>query len=121
MNPVDIIVTLLLSLGALLMLTASIGLVRFPDVYTRMHATGKSDTLGEGLILFGLIIFQVYHGHELLLDKIIVPAKMLFIIIFIFIANPVASHAIMKAALHVGIPMWTKEGWKTWSKEEYKK
>jgi multicomponent Na+:H+ antiporter subunit G len=120
MNLVDIVVTLIMLVGAILMLTGSIGLLRFPDVFTRMHATGKCDTLGEALILFGLIIFQVYHGHEPLLDKILVPAKMLFIILFIIIANPVAGHAIMKAALLVKTPMWTKDGWKTWSKEEHK-
>jgi multicomponent Na+:H+ antiporter subunit G len=120
MNPIDIAVTLIMAIGALLMLTGSIGLLRFPDVFTRMHATGKCDTLGEALILFGLIIFQVCNGHELLLDKIIVPTKMLFIIIFIFIANPVAGHAIMKAALVVRTPMWTKKGWNIWSKEEHK-
>lgn len=120
MNPVDIIVALIMAVGAVLMLTGSVGLLRLPDVFCRMHATGKCDTLGEALILFGLIIFQVYHGHELLLDKIIVPAKILFIILFIFIANPVATHAITKAALVVRTPMWTKQGWKIWSKEEYK-
>ncbi|HIH44069.1 MAG TPA: cation:proton antiporter [Candidatus Methanoperedenaceae archaeon] len=118
MNPVDIIVTLIMSVGALLMLTGSIGLLRLPDVYCRMHATGKCDTLGESLILLGLIIYQVYSGHELVLDKVIVPAKMLFIILFFFLANPVATHAIMKAAFIIKTPMWTKQGWKVWQKEE---
>lgn len=118
MSIVDIIILAVMIIGALVMLTGSIGLIRFPDVYTRMHATGKCDTLGEALILTGLIIFQVFHGHELLLDKIIVPVKILFIILFIFIANPVATHAVIKAALDTGTPMWTKEGWTIWKKEE---
>lgn len=120
MNPIDIIITLIMLVGAILMLTGSVGLLRFPDVFTRMHATGKCDSLGEALILFGLIIFQVYHGHEPLLDKIIVPAKLLFIILFIFVANPVATHAVIKAALALETPMWTKDGWKIWSKGEEK-
>jgi len=97
--------------GAFFMLTGSIGLIRFPDVYTRMHATGKCDTLGEVLILTGLIVYQ---GIDL------VSMKMLFIIIFILITSPIATHAMFKAAITNGHEMWTKHGNKVWSKEEHR-
>jgi len=100
-----------MSVGAFFMLSGSIGLIRFPDVYTRMHATGKCDTLGEVLILAGLIIYQ---GADF------VSMKLLFIMAFILITSPIATHAIFKAALTNGHEMWTKQGRKRWSKEEHK-
>jgi len=100
-----------MSVGAFFMLTGSIGLIRFPDVYTRMHATGKCDTLGEVLILAGLIIYQ---GIDL------ISVKLLFIMAFVLITSPIATHAIFKAALTNGYEMWTKQGRKRWSKEEHK-
>jgi multicomponent Na+:H+ antiporter subunit G len=57
-----ILVVLLLLTGLFFMLAGTIGFVRFPDFYSRMHATGKCDTLGEGLMLFALIIYET--GYE---------------------------------------------------------
>jgi len=95
-----IICALLLALGCFLVLVAAIGIIRFPDFYSRMHPAGKSDTLGQALILAGLM---VYEGVTL------VSAKLLFIIVFIFIANPTATHALAKAAYVSGLKPWTKE------------
>jgi len=96
------IVTLLLAAGIFFMFVGTIGLLRFPDFYTRLHATGKCDTLGGGLIMIGLLIYHLFHyaGTPL------VPVKLLFLIMFIFIANPTATHAIMKAAYMTGVKPW---------------
>jgi multicomponent Na+:H+ antiporter subunit G len=64
-----------------------------------MHATGKCDTLGEGLMLVGLI---VYGGATF------VSVKILLLIIFILLANPTSTHAIAKAAYDVGLEPWRK-------------
>lgn len=100
-----------LIVGAFLMLAASIGIIRFPDVYCRMHATGKCDTLGMGSMLLGLIVYQ---GVDL------VSVKMLFIILFVLFTSPIAIHALFRAAIARGHKMWTIEGWKLWTKEEHK-
>lgn len=99
---VHILVTLFLAAGIFFMLVGTIGLLRFPDFYTRLHATGKCDTLGGGLIIIGLLIYHLFHyaGTPL------VPIKLLFLIMFIFIANPTATHAIMKAAYQTGLKPW---------------
>ncbi|HDJ38119.1 MAG TPA: monovalent cation/H(+) antiporter subunit G, partial [Methanosarcinales archaeon] len=81
-------ITLLL-VGVFFMIAGTIGFVRFPDFYSRMHATGKCDTLGEGLMLVALI---VYGGATF------VSVKILFLITFILLANPTSTHAIAKAA-----------------------
>jgi multicomponent Na+:H+ antiporter subunit G len=99
---VNIIVTALLGVGVFFTLVGSIGLLRFPDFYTRLHATGKCDTLGGGLAILGTMIYHFFHYPETLL----VPAKLAFLVFFIFIANPTATHAIMKAAYKTGVEPW---------------
>ena len=90
---------ILLSLGVLFMLLGAIGILRFPDCYTRMHAAGKCDTLGSLLVVSGLAF---YHGVSL------ESAKILFIAVFIVLTSPTSTHAIARAALRNELPFWTK-------------
>jgi len=99
---VYVVVTVLLGAGVFFTLVGSIGLLRFPDFYTRLHATGKCDTLGGGLIILGVMIYHFFSYSETPL----VPAKLAFLIFFIFIANPTATHALMKAAYKTGLKPW---------------
>ena len=99
---VDRIVILFLFTGVLVTLTGAIGLLRFPDFYTRLHATGKCDTLGTGLILTGFMVFHFSHYASTPL----VPIKLLILIIFVFVANSTATHAIVKAAYRTGVKPW---------------
>ncbi|MCD4767653.1 MAG: monovalent cation/H(+) antiporter subunit G [Methanosarcinales archaeon] len=106
-----IIVVLLLLIGLFFMLAGTIGFVRFPDFYSRMHATGKCDTLGEGLMLFALIIYET--GYEGLFKGDLqhasfVSIKIILLILFILLANPTSTHAIAKAAHDVGLQPWKK-------------
>jgi multicomponent Na+:H+ antiporter subunit G len=96
---IDMFVAILLSLGALFFLLGTVALLRFPDVYTRLHGVTKCDTLGLGLILLGLML------HE---GATIASAKMLFIIIFVFITSPTAAHALVRATYKHGVKMWDK-------------
>lgn len=81
---------------------AAIGVIRFPDFYTRLHAAGKGDTLGIALSILGL---AVWHGFNL------VSLKMCLIVLFIFFANPIGTHVLCRAAYKTGIRPWTgKEG-----------
>jgi multicomponent Na+:H+ antiporter subunit G len=98
----NVIVTAFVGVGIFFILVGSVGLLRFPDFYTRLHATGKCDTLGGGLIILGAIIYHLFQYPETLL----VPAKLAFLIFFIFIANPTGTHAIMKAAYKTGVKPW---------------
>ena len=82
-------------LGLVFFLGTAVGIVRFPDFYTRMHAAGKGDTLSTMLMLsgFGLVMMEDFSlGNWLLLLKI------LGIVLFIFITTPTSSHALMRAA-----------------------
>jgi len=90
----DIVSWALLVAGGLFVLAGGVGLIRLPDVYTRMHAAGIGDTLGMGLILAGL---AVQAGFTL------VTAKLVLIFLFMFFTSPTASHALAKTALSAGV------------------
>ncbi len=93
--------------GTFFFFTATVGLLRFPDFYCRMQATGKGDTLGALLILTGLAVYNLH--NEFSLSAILVSIKIMFIAVFIFTANPTATHAITKAGLDAGVMPWTKD------------
>jgi len=90
----------LLALGLFFTLVAAIGLIRMPDVYTRAHATSKTDTLGTVLTLAGV---------ALLFQSAVPRVKLLLLAIFMLITSPTATHAITRAALDQGIEPWTTD------------
>ena len=83
----EIFVSLIIWLGAFFLFVGSLGLVRLPDIFTRMHATSKCDTLGSGLVLFAVILTIGYFAQI---------TKLIFIIGFIWSINPVVAHLIAK-------------------------
>lgn len=103
-----VLAIIFIATGVFFFVIASIGLLRFPDFYCRMHATGKGDTLGAFLSLTGIAIYNLNNGFSL--AAILVSIKIMFIALFIFIANPTATHAITKAGLECGIEPWTRKG-----------
>jgi multicomponent Na+:H+ antiporter subunit G len=96
---IQVVSAVLLALGGIVMLGGATGVVRFPDFYTRLHAGGKSDTLGAALILIGLAL-------PLGLD--LISLKLLLIVVFVFIFNPTATHALARGAWLSGVVPWTK-------------
>lgn len=95
----DILVLTLLIVGTLLMLIASIGIVRMPDLYTRMSTTSKAATLGAGLTLVAVATYFAQTG---------IWTRALAAILFLLLTIPVASHAIGRAAYLVGVPLWNR-------------
>jgi multicomponent Na+:H+ antiporter subunit G len=102
MSAIFIISIVLLLLGAFFMLVAAAGVIRFPDFYTRLHAAGIGDTLGQSLILLGLAlpVFAVGFGQ--------VAFKLLLIMLFVFVFNPTATHALARGAWIIGLEPWKK-------------
>jgi multicomponent Na+:H+ antiporter subunit G len=101
------VVILFLLVGTFFFTTGTIGLLRFPDFYTRMHATGKCDTLGALLSLIGLALFILYDHFSLM--GFLTSIKLIFIAVFILLANPTATHAIARAAHDIGMKPWTND------------
>lgn len=81
-------------LGVFLVFTGSIGVLIFPDFYSRVHPAGKIDSLALLLVVTGCII---YNGFDF------VAVKLLLIVAFTFIASPTATHSLMKAAYKSGV------------------
>jgi len=96
---------ILIAIGLLFFLGTTIGLLRFPDFYSRMHAAGKGDTLSTVLILFGCICLVSTKGGM----SWLLALKILLIINFIFIGSPTATHAMMDAGNKAGAKPWEKE------------
>jgi multicomponent K+:H+ antiporter subunit G len=89
----EIISAALILFGAGIALVGSIGLVRFPDIFTRLHGPTKATTVGVGGVLLGTILYLNVHGE-------IGAVRELLITVFLFLTAPVSAHLIAKAALH---------------------
>ncbi len=96
----DILSWILIVTGSAFSLIGGIGLVRLPDLYSRMHAGGITDTMGAGLVVAGLA-FQ--SGFSL------VTVKLGMILFFLWITSPTSGHALARAALAHGLRPWTAE------------
>lgn len=77
--------------GVFFIVVGSIGLIRLPDVYTRLHAAGMTDTMGAGLVLIGLS-FQA--------GLTLITVRLLMIWAFLLFTSPIGTHALARAALH---------------------
>jgi multicomponent Na+:H+ antiporter subunit G len=93
----DVVAAILLLIGSVFSLTAAIGLVRLPDVYSRMHAASKAGTLGSCVILLALAIVEASPS---------VATRVLAAIIFFIITAPISAHLLARAALTAGYPLW---------------
>lgn len=92
---IDVLSWVCLSVGGFLGITGAVGLLRFPDFYTRIHAASVTDTLCAGLIIFGLML-QGGFGLVLL--------KLLMLLLILAYTGPTAVHALVKAARQEGLP-----------------
>lgn len=102
----NIVCIILVCTGILFFIGGAVGMIRFPDFYTRMHAAGKGDTMSVFLILIGLAVYQL---GDFNLANILVTGKILFISIFIMWASPTSTHALIKAGLEEGQRLWTRK------------
>ena len=96
----EFIAGLFLAGGAFFLLASAIGMLRLPDFYCRLHASGNSETLGVMLSFMGLVI---YEGLTL------TSLKMIMIFLLIFLGNPIGTHILSKAAYKSGHHVWTLE------------
>jgi multicomponent Na+:H+ antiporter subunit G len=93
----DLLAAALALAAATLMLLAAIGIVRMPDLFTRMQASAKAASLGSGLALLA----AAFHFAEL---SVVVRAVLA--IAFIFLTAPISAHMISRAAYFMGVQVW---------------
>jgi multicomponent Na+:H+ antiporter subunit G len=90
----DIVSSILLIAGVFFGLSGAIGLFKFPDFFTRVHAASVTDSVAALLIIGGLLLQTSFDLNT---------AKLLFILLFLMITSPTASHALAKSARHGGL------------------
>ncbi len=94
---VAVVTGVLVLMGSALMLIASIGVLRMPDLFTRMQATTKAATLGAGLVLLGTAVhFSTFS----------VSTRAVAAIAFVLLTAPIAAHLLGRAAYFLGVPLW---------------
>lgn len=94
---IDLLVAALLLLGTLFILLAAVGILRMPDVYTRLQVSTKGATLGAGCVLLAVPVF---------FGDLAIGVRALLIIAFIFLTTPISAHMLGRAAYLVGVPLW---------------
>jgi len=102
------ILVILLLFGGLFFFTGgAIGILRFPDFYTRLHPAGKLDTAGQFLTMSAMALYIL---QDFTLHNFLTATKIVLIVIFVYLTSPSATHAIIDAGVRAGLKPWTKEG-----------
>jgi multicomponent Na+:H+ antiporter subunit G len=94
----SMLAAILILVGSIFALTASIGLIRLPDLYTRMHAASKAGTLGSCLMLIALAVYT---------DDLAMTTRALGGVAFFLLTAPVSAHLLAKAAHASGLKLWS--------------
>jgi multicomponent Na+:H+ antiporter subunit G len=89
----------LMVVGLFFLLVGAIGVVRFPDVFSRSHAVGTTDSVGALFTLSGLACYQGFNGDMV---------RVLVVLGLLYLLNPVMTHAMLRAALRSGVKPWRK-------------
>ena len=103
---IDMISGVLVLVGLTFFLAAAVGVVRFPDFYTRMHAAGKGDTLSTILILLGVAL---HTAGNFSVENLLIAVKIMAIAFFIMLTSPTSTHALMQAGYDDGIKPFEKK------------
>ncbi len=88
----------LIFIGSIMSVISAIGIIRFPDVYTRAHAATKTAALAALLTLVGTLIYFVFHDSFF-------SVRLLLAIVFLFITAPVSGHLILRSAYRSKVKM----------------
>ena len=99
----NMITTLLLVCGLIFFTGGTLGILRFPDFYSRLHPAGKLDTFGLVTTVGALALYIAFSQ-----GSILTAVKIILIIAFVFITSPTATHAIVDAGVRAGLKPWTK-------------
>ncbi len=94
----ELVGALIILFGAIISVVSAIGIIRFPDIYSRAHAATKTTTLAVLITLFGTFFFLLFAQSYL-------SVRLILGIVFVFITAPVSGHLVLRAAYRAGIPM----------------
>ena len=103
---INTLVCVLLFCGLLFFLGGAIGIIRFPDFYSRLHPAGKLDTMG---LFMTMIALALYTAQDFTLAAVLTGLKIILIVVLVFITSPTATHAIVDAGVRAGLAPWIKD------------
>jgi multicomponent Na+:H+ antiporter subunit G len=106
----DVLAWAFIVAGLFFMLVGTIGVLRMPDVYTRLHAAGMTDTMGAGFLLAGMAVVTIEGmlHHEPGYGFVLIRLALTYA--FLLFTSPIATHALARAGLAGGVQPWTNEG-----------
>lgn len=96
---IEVVAGILVIIGAFFALVAAVGLIRLPDVYSRMHAASKAGTVGSGLMMIALAVISADGSTAI---------RALAGLFFFILTAPIAAHLLARAAYKVGYPLWSR-------------
>ncbi len=102
----NIVVSIMLIAGLVFFAGGTLGIIRFPDFYSRLQAAGMMDTMGLLLALGGLALYTL---HDLSMGAVLTSLKIVMIVVFIYITSPTATHAIVDAGVRAGLTPWIQK------------
>lgn len=97
----DVVSWIFIVTGIFFVVVGATGLLRMPDIYTRLHAAGMTDTMGSGFILLGLCLQS---GASLNV------VRLLLVWAFLLLTSPISTHALARAALSGGVEPYRNRG-----------
>lgn len=100
---IEIILYILLGIGVFFNGLGSLGLLRFPDVYTRLHASTKCTTFGSIFTSFAVIVYGVYHWYGGSSSYGVLAVHAFIALVALVLTNPTGAHAIARAAHRSGV------------------
>ena len=103
----NLLVSFLLICSLIFFTGGSVGILRLPDFYSRLHPAGKLDTAGQFLAMSAIALYLI---QDFNLHNLLTATKIVLIVIFIYITSPTATHAIVDAGVRAGLTPWTKKG-----------
>jgi multicomponent Na+:H+ antiporter subunit G len=103
-----VIITLMIIVGLFFFTAGAIGVIRFPDFYSRLHPAGMMDSLGLLLSMGGLAILSLIE-NGITLASVLTSLKIVLIVVFVYITSPTATHAIIDAGMRAGLKPWTQK------------
>jgi multicomponent Na+:H+ antiporter subunit G len=105
----DVVTWASVILGLFFMLVGTVGVLRLPDVYTRLHAAGMTDTMGAGFLLLGMAahsVEQMMHGQTHYWTVLV---RLVLVYAFLLFTSPIATHALARAGIAGGVEPWTND------------
>lgn len=94
-----------LIIGLIFFTGGAVGILRFPDFYSRLHPAGKLDTAGLTTTMAALALYSLFPFSA---ASLLTAIKIMLIVVFVFITSPTATHAIVDAGVRAGLAPWEK-------------